>query len=870
MNDRLQDGELILTHDQRLRVFVSSTISELAEERRAVARAISALRLTPVMFELGARPHPPREVYRSYLAQSDIFIGLYWERYGRMIPGMQISGLEDEFRLSDRLPRLIYVKAPAPDREPRLADLLKRIGGEVSYRVFRTPRELSRLVRDDLAALLSEHFEEHPQIVASTPVAATSTARPGIRPLPVGTTSLVGRERDIGELAALVMQQETRLVNLTGPGGVGKTRLAMAAGEKLRDSFSSRAVFVSLAPVTQPERVLASIAVAVGADLPGTASAVDALTEHFGDDPWLLILDNLEQVAMVAPDLNAMLESCRGLVILATSRLALGLRAEREYPVAPLPLAADAASRRAQDEAVSPAVALFVDRAHAVNPGFVLTERNAAAIAEICRRLEGLPLAIELAAARTRLLSPSALLERLAASLDALGTGAVDMPERQRTLRTTVEWSVGLLSDAERSLLEISAIFVGGWTLSAAAQVAGVDDESALELSEALARHSLIEIANGGDGPPRWRMLETIREFISERLAARSDAAALQHRHADVYRRLAEEADRQLRSGWHEEWLQRLDAEAENLGAAVRWHMAHDSAQLPHLFRVLWPLWFLRDIIIEGRSWVEELLPHAESLDHQAQAELQWTALVEALEVGDDAAALTARERLQPLLTGIDDKFLNAIAQLAIAWSSPITGDLYGARAAASSSLEMLRDLGEPFWTALALGSLGGLEMAVGDRDDALRHLEEARTLGDGFGSAFLSSWARTLLSALAIASGKLDRAHKLLGEGLELSLAGNSTRSVPLCLDAYARLALTEGHPRRAALLAGAASGISQRASLQSWPTLRQAEANLVSEISRALGTDFDQVFSDGERLSRQDAVARVRDWPAALAPAA
>jgi hypothetical protein len=365
-------------------------------------------------------------------------------------------------------------------------------------------------------------------------------------------------------------------------------------------------------------------------------------------------------------------------------------------------------------------------------------------------------------------------------------------------------------------------------------------------------------------------MLETIREFISERLAVRSDAAALQHRHADVYRTLAEEADRQLRCGRHEEWLHRLDAESENLGAAIRWHMAHDSAPLPHLFRVLWPLWFLRDFIIEGRSWVDQLMPSAESLDLQAQAELRWTALVEALEVGDDAAALAARERLEPLLTGIDDKFLNAVAQLAIAWSSPITGDLYGALAAGSSSLEKLRGLGEPFWTALALGSLGGLEMAVGHCDDAQRHLQEARTLGDRFGSAFLSSWAGALLSTLAIAGGKLDEAHALLGEALQLSLAANSTRSVTLCLSAYARLALAEGDSKRAALLAGAAGGIRARAGLRSWPTLRQGDTDLVSEVSQTLGTDFHQVFSDGERLSRQEAVAQVRDWPAALPPAA
>src|SRR5207244_3393108 len=230
----------------------------------------------------------------------------------------------------------------------------------------------------------------------------------------------------------------------------------------------------------------------------------------------------------------------------ATSRTVLGLRAEREYPVPPLALPADPGTASVAEVAASPAVALFVDRARAVRPGFTLTPGNAAAVAEICRRLEGLPLAIELAAARTRLLDPGALLRRLAASLDALGTGAVDMPERQRTLRATVEWSVGLLDDAERSLLETVAVFAGGWTIEAAAEVAGLEEDRTLDLTEALARHSLVQLDRTARGP-RVRMLETIREFVAERLAARPDAAEVARRHAGYYRALAAQVDRLLR-----------------------------------------------------------------------------------------------------------------------------------------------------------------------------------------------------------------------------------------------------------------------------------------------------------------------------------
>lgn len=223
----------IRTPDQRVRVFVSSTLAELAEERAAVARAISALRLTPVLFELGARPHPPRELYRAYLAQSDIFVGLYWQRYGWIGPGMDISGLEDEFRLSRSIPRLLYVKAPAPERELRLTAMIAELESEGadSYRSFRTPRELGRLVRDDLALLLSERFTSADRLTDDSGSPTSQAAdRPRSRSLPVTSTSLIGREYDIVSVSELLQSPEMRLVTLTGPGGVGKTRLAIAVG----------------------------------------------------------------------------------------------------------------------------------------------------------------------------------------------------------------------------------------------------------------------------------------------------------------------------------------------------------------------------------------------------------------------------------------------------------------------------------------------------------------------------------------------------------------------------------------------------------------------------------------------------------------
>ena len=841
----------IRTPDQRLRVFVSSTLGELAEERQAVSRAISSMRLTPVMFEAGARAHPPQDVYRAYLAQSDVFIGLYWQRYGQLGAHMDISGLEEEFELSRELPRLLYVKAPAPDREPRLADLLGRIRQQASYRTFRTPSELARLVRDDLAVLLSERFAGRPP--ARSPLPRSR----GPRQLPESVTSLVGREDAINEVAGLLGQPDARLVTLTGPGGVGKTRLAAAVGERVRERFG-RTVFVPLAAITDPGLVLDSVGRAAGADLAGTESAVQALAERFGGDSWLLILDNLEQVVSAAGDLGELLTICPGVVMLATSRTALGLAAEREYPVAPLPLPASSAEVR--DLASSPAAALFVDRARAVRRDFALTADNAEAVAEICRRLEGLPLAIELAAARIRLLDPSALLSRLAASLDALGTGAVDSPERQRTLRATVEWSVGLLDDAELSLLVTLAVFVDGWTIEATAKVAGLDEDRALGLSEALARHSLIYLDDNAAGP-RSRMLETIRVFVAEQLAARPDAMEVGRRHASYYRELADQADRPLRAAGHSEWLARLEAEAGNLSAAVRWYLAHDAAQLPHFFRVLWLYWELRDHMREGRAWVMQLLPATDTLDTQARAELLWTAAATADEVHDDPGALEATQRLRPLLTRINDSFLRTLSELIIAYSAPITGDFDGALRGVLSALEALRGQEEPYWTAVADVSAGYLETAAGRHDDALLHQREASDLADQFGYSWLAGSSRVLLGIVRATQGRLDEARTLLEEALDLSLEMYEVHNVTLCLVAFARLALQEGNPARAALLAGAVDGLRQRAGLGPWPMLRRGEAELFAQIRGALGAQrFDQVHAEGAKLSQREAVAAAR----------
>jgi predicted ATPase len=849
--------DIIRTPDQRLRVFVSSTLAELADERAAVARAIEVLRLTPVMFELGARPHPPQELYRAYLAQSDIFIGLYWQRYGWVGPGMDISGLEDEFRLSGSLPRLIYLKTPAPDREPRLEEMIAQLQQDAtaSYRTFKTPRELGRLVREDLATMLSERFSA----TASQPSVPSAAAR-AVHSMPVTSTALMGREGDISAVVELLESPGVRLVTLTGPGGIGKTRLSIAVAEALYErSPSMQAVFVPLASVEEPDLVLPRIAAAVGAVIEGTRTPLDALTERFADDPFLLVLDNLEQVVAAAPELDRLLTACPALKVLTTSRAVLRLRAEREYPVAPLSVPALPGTPSTAEASLVPAVQLFVDRAQAVNYHFELTDDNVAAVVEICRRLDGLPLAIELAAARIRLLDPVALLARLEHVLDALGTGPVDLPERQRSLRTTIEWSVSLLDEDERKLMAALSVFVDGWTIAAAATVAELTDDRALDLLDALAGHSLVSAVATG-AVPRFRMLVTVREFAAELLDANGDREGVERRHAEYFRSLVE--DTQGPSERQIDWVDRVRLCEENIRAAVRWFFAHDVTALPHLFRVLWLFWQMGDRMPEGHQWIEQLRMRTDELTADEHAEVLFNAAVTAVEIGDDDGALAAVEAIRHLEGQIQDPTLESALQLAVSWTAPINGDFDGALRAATASLDGLRRANDPLGS-FALLTVGMLEMALGDDDSAHAHLSEVDELGSQIGNNWLESSARTRLAMLAVRSGRLDEAERLLAESVRAIRESQPiTLTVTFALVAYAQLELAKGDASRAATALGAADGLRVQAGLRAWPQARRTEHDLKASVAQELDAEAYRVaFEAGAELHMRDALALISD---------
>ncbi len=531
-------GSTILTPDQRLRVFVSSTLGELAPERSAVRAAVESLRLAPVMFELGARPHPPRALYRSYLEQSHVFVGVYWERYGWVAPGMDFSGLEDEYRLSGGHPRLMYVKEPASGREDRLAGMLeqmRRAGDRL--RVFSDADDLGTQVATDLAELLAERFQGHVAEAVGAWNAGDLQPEAGPVRLPAAATDLIGRERELAEVIAMIRRPGMRLITLTGMGGIGKSRLAMAAAEAMADDFPGGRVFVPLAEVPEASFVMRAIADTLGVKLEGSRSAVDSVAEVIsGPRRFLLVLDNAEHVIDAARDISALLRACANLVVVVTSRRRLLLSGELDFAVPTLRLAS------AEGE-VPPALALFLDRAAAANTAIDPTDPvEGPAVRELVERLEGLPLALELAAARVRVLGSTGLLARLSNPLELPAARLADLPERQRTLRATLDWSYSMLPAPASDLLNQLSTFVGSASLSAVERVcvlcedkpaAGLDDADTLEALATLVDHSLLTVDGAAPDAPRFRMLETVREYARERLEAEGGRERLDRRHRE-------------------------------------------------------------------------------------------------------------------------------------------------------------------------------------------------------------------------------------------------------------------------------------------------------------------------------------------------
>jgi predicted ATPase len=826
--------QVIRTPDQRLRVFVSSTLDEMASERAAVRAAIERLRLTPVMFELGARPHPPRALYRAYLEQSDVFIGLYWRSYGWVAPEAAMSGIEDEYELASGMPCLVYVKDPAPRREPRLEAFLHRVmtDDRVSFKRFEAAERLADLVADDLALLLTEHFDAGAEVRAG---AVMSALRP--RPLPVAPTRLVGREGELEAVRALIKREDVRLLTLSGVGGIGKTRLALAAATLLGGSFADGVGFADLSSVRRPELVPSAVAAAVGVLQEGTRPVAELLIERLKATEMLLVLDNFEQVIAAAPFVSRLLAGCPKVKVIVTSRALLRLRGEHEFPVMPLEVLPAGGSAAAGRELDAAAVRLFVERAQEHQPRFTVEEANAQAVIELCSRLEGIPLAIELAAARVRVLPPGALLERIGDRLDLL-SGPSDLPERQRTLRATMDWSYNLLDQQERLLFAGLSVFVSGFTLDSAQAVCGGEGTSnVLDKVSSLLEKSLVVPQERPDVEPRFRMLETVREYAQERLQQSGKAQDTQLRMAEYFARVAEQATGGLATSQHRVWLSRLDAELDNMRAAISLADEHGEPELLLRMAALpWVYWWPRGYIPEMRPLLERCLESYPSLEPESRALQLWGLAFARSVSGDREAAIPLLQELMELERARGDEHGLALAQWGYCMTVEPSAEL---RAILTQSASTLRRLGDQAVSPFVLGSLGFHVLVDGDTLEAERlgqdALEQARALD---GEATIG-FALLELGCSALAQGNTGLACARFADSAEMFGRIRDREGLAYSVEGLAAVALAQGRPELAAKAVGAAEatreliGIGVHLVVQ-----RTLRGRLVAAIQAALGT--------------------------------
>jgi predicted ATPase/transcriptional regulator with XRE-family HTH domain len=698
--------------------------------------------------------------------------------------------------------------------------------------------------------------------------------------LPIQPTALLGRDEATRAVVALARRTDARLVTLTGSGGIGKTRLAIRVANDLLDDFADGVWFVRLSRLTDPGLVIPTIAETLGLKEAGGQPIAETLRLHLRERCVLLVLDNCEHVAAAAPSVADLLATCPALAVLATSRTALHLRGEHEYVVAPLGLPPAASlsdlTRNPEGLLEYPAAALFVERARAVHPDFALTATSAPVVAEICARLDGLPLAIELAAVRVKYLPPPALLARLEHSLRFLVGGARDLAERQQAMRSTIAWSEGLLSAEERTLFRRLAVFAGGCTLEAAEAVCAAPEGAeplgidVLVGLGALVDHSLLLPREEG-GEPRFSMLHVIREYALGQLDASGEAAALLWAHARWVVALAEHAEPELTGPKVGTWLARLEREHDNLRAALDW--ARESGEPATGLRVVaavWRFWEARGHLGEGRAWVETVLASGPRPANGAASDDSGDLRARVLLAGgrlaawqmDYAAAEGWLEQATTLGRATGNLRTTAFALNALGVISDGQGDAERAAARFEESLALMREIGDRVGIAVVLGNLGGIAMFRDDTEQSAAFTAEALALSRQVGDLRNVAVCLRQLGSVAVRQGDVSRAEELRREALALSRELGDTGRCAEGLEDLAATAGAAGQWERAARLLGAAAAWREAfgAPQPRWQR-DELEAGMIT-MQAALGEEaWVAVYAAGHALSLDEAVAEALD---------
>ena len=719
------------------------------------------------------------------------------------------------------------------------------------------------------------------------PAGALTAAWAGPQPelalaaLPAPVASFVGREQQLAEVERLLLAG--RLVTLVGASGCGKTRLALEVAARARDAFPHGVAFAPLAPLGDPSLVAPAVARALGVrDGPGRSHR-EAVARALRGRELLLVLDNLEHLLAgsegaspgsarrgAAELVAEWLAACPGLKVLATSRERLRLQGEQVYPVPPLGLPAP----DGVDPGASEAVRLFVERARAVEPAFALGDENAAAVAEICRRLDGLPLAIELAAARTRLLPPSAMLARLERHLPLLAGGPRDLPARQRTLRDAIAWSHDLLDDDERALFRRLAVFAGGWTLEAAEAVAGFGNQSPNAILQGLAQlvdKSLVVANLSEDGEVRYRLLETIRQYAAEHLGG-DEEAAVRRRHRDWFLGVAEAAGAQVWGREQVVGLDRLELEHDNLRAALRWSAEQGGAEIELallLAGALWRFWQVRGHLREGRGWLTRLLAAADGQDAgsrqptpgRARA-LNAAAFLAFMEGDYDLARERHRETLETRRAlGDREGVAETLNNLGLVLRG--AGDHAAAVALFDEALAETRALGNRAREAHILNNLARAAYYRGEHAAARALHEQSLALGRELGDSWAVAICLGDLGDLHQAQGDADAARRLYQESLDLWRELGDLRGVAQCLEGFAGLA-AKAHPDRAVRLIGAAAATRELIGEPCSSVRRAALDRTLARARAALGDDrYAAAWAEGRATSPDRAIQLVSPAP-------
>jgi non-specific serine/threonine protein kinase len=767
---------------------------------------------------------------------------------------------------------------------------------------FRSASAMREVLSDFLAGLrrpdrpnLEETIANDPwPAIMAIPVKDRSVGLSHPTNLTESSATIVGREKEILELHELLDREDVRLVTMTGIGGTGKTTLSRATAVRLLDKFADGVFFVGLDAITNLELVAPTIAEPFGLKESGATPIIETLKDHLCDKQLLLVLDNFEQVTAAAPQIGELLSAAPKLKIIVTSRIPLRLKAEHEFVVPPLSVPHDASHTSLEELAKYESVRLFVARATRAKDKFALTDENAQSVAEICGRLDGLPLAIELAAARVKILSPQAILSKLENRLNLLTGGSSDLPDRQQTMRGSLEWSYDLLTGDERQLFRHLSVFAGGFTVEAAETVCRRHEEDvgrsqSLKMSidqRSLANDELVlqtvnrllpndfDILDGiaslvdksllvaqeqSDGETRFRMLEVVREYALEALEAGNRAEAMFRSHAEFFLALGEEAEPHLRGARSAEWLDRLESEDDNLRATLAWSLENDTAMAARLAAALRYFWSRHDHLREGRKWLKAAL---EAAGPDVPSAVRFKLLnglgLAARLQGDNETAKKAHEEGLKAGREVNDGPQIAIASRGLAAVLIELGDFEEASKLLDDGLVISEMLNDKFGVAVSHSMLGDLAQLKGDWHTARTHFDSSLAISRELDDKWFITSTINNLGFVCFNEGDHESALKHFKEALKISQELDNKIAISYSLDGIAAFAVKSGESRKAAQLSGVAEHLRESIRCEIEPAERIFRDAYLTELKTKMDeADFIKTSAEGRLLKLEDVIA-------------